>query len=64
MTKKKQAKKTAGELSNDFGIPLVEVKKMTNVSLQTLDNWHKNKPLLFKIVIYGCKWVKKFNITL
>lgn len=24
------------------------------VSLQTLTNWHKNKPLLFEVVIAGC----------
>jgi len=24
------------------------------VSLQTLNNWHKNKPLLFQAVLDGC----------
>lgn len=24
------------------------------VSLQTLNNWHKNKPLLFAVVLAGC----------
>jgi len=33
---------------------LSQVTKMTGVSLQTLSNWHKNKPELFKVVIAGC----------
>lgn len=50
---------TAGELSNQMGIGLVEVSDMTGVSMQTLDNWFKHKNKLFKVVIYGCLWVKK-----
>ena len=34
---------------------LSQVKEMTGVSLQTLTNWHKNKPELFKVVLAGCK---------
>ncbi len=33
---------------------LAQVSKMTGVSVQTLSNWHKNKPYLFKVVILGC----------
>ena len=33
---------------------LKEVSVMTGVSEQTLINWHKNKPKLFKIVLIGC----------
>ncbi len=33
---------------------LAQVSKMTGVSVQTLSNWHKHKPDLFKIVILGC----------
>jgi hypothetical protein len=35
---------------------LAVVVEMTGgVSYQTLTNWHKNKPELFRIVIAGCK---------
>ena len=47
MTPSEQAKK-AGLKS------LSQVAKMTEQSLQTLNNWHKNKPELFSIVIAGC----------
>ena len=33
---------------------LSQVSKMTGTSLQTLANWSKNKPQLFRIVISGC----------
>lgn len=36
------------------GLKLVEVSRMTGVSIQTLTNWHKNKPELFKVVLSGC----------
>jgi hypothetical protein len=28
---------------------------MTGTSLQTLANWHRNKPKLFAVVLAGCK---------
>jgi len=34
---------------------LSQVSEMTGQSLQTLGNWSKNKPELFKIVLAGCK---------
>jgi len=34
---------------------LSQVAEMTGQSLQTLGNWAKNKPELFKIVLRGCK---------
>ena len=34
---------------------LSQVSEMTGVSLQTLTNWAKNKPQLFKVVLAGCK---------
>lgn len=34
---------------------LSQVSEMTGQSLQTLSNWAKNKPELFKIVLLGCK---------
>ena len=48
MTASQQAK--AEGLKN-----LSQVSKMTGQSLQTLSNWAKNKPELFKIVLLGCK---------
>lgn len=33
---------------------LTEVMNQTGVSLQTLTNWHKNKPRLFAVVVKGC----------
>lgn len=47
MTPSQQAK--AAGLKN-----LLEVSKLTGVSTQTLDNWAKNKPKLFSVVIAGC----------
>ncbi|WP_157575822.1 MULTISPECIES: hypothetical protein [unclassified Pseudoalteromonas] len=47
MTASQQAKKAG--LSG-----LKEVEDKTGVSKQTLINWHKNKPQLFKVVIDGC----------
>lgn len=33
---------------------LLAVSEITGVSLQTLTNWHKNKPKLFSVVLAGC----------
>jgi hypothetical protein len=33
---------------------LNEVTRLTKVSRQTLTNWYKNKPELFRVVILGC----------
>tara|TARA_R100001480_G_scaffold1874_2_gene5959 strand:+ start:792 stop:989 length:198 start_codon:yes stop_codon:yes gene_type:complete len=37
---------------------LVELSEKSGVSIQTLNNWAKNKPKLFKCLIYGAifKW--------
>jgi hypothetical protein len=40
---------------------LTMVAMMTGQSLQTLGNWAKNKPELFKIVLIGCKSVSDKN---
>lgn len=40
---------------------LAKVVAMSQVSEQTLINWHKNKPQLFAVVIAGCVALK--NIT-
>lgn len=34
---------------------LSQVAQITGQSLQTLGNWSKNKPDLFRIVLKGCK---------
>ena len=33
---------------------LTQVMMITGVSLQTLSNWYKHKPELFRIVLLGC----------
>jgi len=33
---------------------LMQVSELTGVSIQTLSNWAKNKPLLFAVVLAGC----------
>ena len=38
----------------DCGLPSVDwLSKNTDVSRQTLSNWHKNRPKLFKIILMG-----------
>ena len=34
---------------------LAQVSQITGVSLNTLANWHKDKPVLFRIVLLGVK---------
>lgn len=36
---------------------LAQVSKITGVSVQTLNNWHKNKPDLFAVVLAGCSQI-------
>lgn len=33
---------------------LTQVSEITGVSLNTLTNWHRDKPELFRIVLLGC----------
>lgn len=33
---------------------LLQVQTMTGQSAQTLTNWHRDKPELFRIVLLGC----------
>ena len=33
---------------------LTQVSKITGVSLNTLTNWHRDKPELYRIVLLGC----------
>jgi len=46
---------TASQKAKAAGLKnLAAVTKITGVSPQTLINWHKHKPDLFKVVIAGC----------
>ena len=47
MTPSQQAKEAG--LKN-----LLQVQQLTGQSAQTLTNWHRDKPELFKIVLLGC----------
>lgn len=50
---------TASETAKQAGLKnLSEVSELTGVSTQTLNNWHNDKPLLFRVVIAGCKAIK------
>jgi hypothetical protein len=40
---------------------LLEVSDISGVSLQTLNRWAKNKPKLFKVVLFGCRYMKTFG---
>ena len=37
---------------------LTELSKLTGTSLQTLHNWHKHKPVLFRAVLVGAVAIK------
>ena len=46
---------TPSQQAKEAGLKsLSQIKDLTGVSLQTLTNWHDNKPELFKVVIAGC----------
>lgn len=46
---------TASETAKALGLKsLTQVMNITGVSLQTLTNWHNDKPELFRIVLLGC----------
>jgi hypothetical protein len=55
MTPSQQAKETGLK-------SLSQVSELTGVSLQTLTNWHKHKPLLFNVVCMGCKTIHESNV--
>lgn len=45
---------TASQRAKSLGArSLQQVSLATGVSPQTLSNWHKNKPLLFRCVVLG-----------
>ena len=54
-------KMTASQQAKAAGLKsLSQVSRLTGVSLQTLDNWSKDKPDLFTIVLAGC-WLTLNN---
>lgn len=47
---------TPAQQAKSLGLKnLTQVSQMTGISLETLANWHKNRPRLFRIVLIGCK---------
>ena len=53
-------KETASSWARTSGIKsLADVARMTGASRQTLTNWHRNKTLLFSVVIAGCAATKQ-----
>lgn len=47
--------KTPAQQAEAVGLPSLQVvADLTGVSRQTLQNWHKNKPRLFAVVLAGC----------
>ena len=46
---------TPSQQAKEAGLKnLLQVQQLTGQSAQTLINWHRDKPELFKIVIIGC----------
>lgn len=51
---------TPSEQAKEAGLKsLLQVQQLTGQSAQTLTNWHRDKPELFKIVILGCVAILK-----
>jgi len=50
---------TPSQQAKEAGLKnLLQVQQLTGQSAQTLTNWHKNKPELFRVVIAGCAAIK------
>jgi len=46
---------TPAQTAKKYGLKsLTQVMEITGVSLQTLTNWHRDKPMLFHVVLVGC----------
>lgn len=55
---------TASQQAKAAGLKsLLQVQKLTKQSAQTLINWHRDKPELFRVVIAGCVSVAKAEIA-
>ena len=56
---------TASEQAKAAGLKsLAELAKISGVSVQTLINWHKDKPALFATVVAGAVVIKAANVKL
>jgi hypothetical protein len=54
------ASQTASQKAKQLGCKsLTQVAELTGASLQTLTNWHKNKPELFIVVCVGAQHVAR-----
>jgi hypothetical protein len=54
------ASQTASQKAKQLGCKsLTQVAELTGASLQTLTNWHKNKPELFMVVCVGAQHVAR-----
>lgn len=54
------SKMTASQKAKQLGCKsLTQVAELAGASLQTLTNWHKNKPELFYVVCVGAACVAK-----
>jgi len=42
---------------------LAELSRLCGTSAQTLNNWHKNKPALFAVVVAGAVVIKAAKIN-
>jgi hypothetical protein len=50
---------TTAKSAKEAGLnSLAEVSRISGQSPQTLDNWHKHKPELFRVVLAGCLSIK------
>lgn len=46
---------TPSKIAKEYGLKsLLQVQQLTGQSAQTLINWHRDKPVLFQIVLLGC----------
>jgi hypothetical protein len=46
---------TPSQRCKELGMTLAHVSRVSGTSVQTLINWHKNKPWLFDVVLAGVK---------
>ena len=54
---------TPSEQCKEAGLKsLAELVRISEVSEQTLINWHKNKPTLFAVVVAGAVVIKAANV--
>ena len=54
---------TASKDAKKIGLKgLMRVVQETGQSMQTLINWHKNKPKLFNVVLFGCKSIEEIKV--